>query len=215
MISAATLAALIHTCSPAVDVRTESAIVAVESEADSWAVHDPIRDRAIHPASFAQAVKVANALIAEDARGAHRGVAVGLAQILLPRPGLSAEAMLHPCNNLRASQQILAEAYAEQYSTASAPTESERQQIALRRAFSVYNSGSPTAAPDYVNLVLGALSSPLVVQTTSIADSPHTAHTHRRPAAPVVPALPAMSPAPQPPVSHISSVFYTEAAAKP
>ncbi|MGH7707203.1 MAG: hypothetical protein ACREM8_02820 [Vulcanimicrobiaceae bacterium] len=212
MISAAVLAALIRTCSPALDVRTESAIVAVESQGDSWAIHDPIRNRAVHPHSYAEAVKVANALIAEDAQHRGRGVAVGLAQVLLPRPGLSAAAMLHPCSNLRASQAILVAAYSRQYRAVRAGSELEREQIALRRAFSQYNSGSPTAAPEYVDRIMRALSSPLVEQTTAIADG-------LGPSAPPSFALPASAfarnstatPAPTA-TPYVSSMFYAERA---
>jgi type IV secretion system protein VirB1 len=197
MIHAALLAALLQHCAPQTDVRTLAAIVAVESSGDSWAIRDPIANRAVHPRSYDEAVATAGRLLSRGAR-----VSVGLSQVLLPRNGLSASTLLgSPCANLRAGANILADAYGEQLRLVRAPATEEGQQLALRRALSVYNSGTATGAPAYTARVLAALSSPLVEQITAIA-----AGEVRRPVAaeslPIAAAVP--------PEHHDSSLFYSE-----
>lgn len=201
---AALLAALITKCAPQTDVRTLAAIVAVESSGDAWAIRDPIADRAVHPASYAQAVTTAHALLL---RGAH--VSVGLSQVLLPRPGLSSTLLLgSPCANLHAGATILAEAYTQQIRMVGNPSSEMGQQAALRRAMSVYNSGTPNGAPEYALRVLAALSSPLVEQVTSLADGRRApTAVARHPSGPIVVA----ASKPQPVVlTHASSVFFSD-----
>ena len=53
---------------------------------------------------------------------------------------------------------------------------------ALRRAFSAYNSGSPTPTPAYAALVVAATSSVLVRATTAIADAAGGQPRAQRPA---------------------------------
>ncbi len=196
MIHAALLAALLQKCAPHTDVRTLAAIVAVESSGDSWAIRDPIANRAIHPHSYGDAVAIATRLLARGAR-----VSVGLSQVLLPRPGLDAASLLgSPCANVRAGASILAAFYAQQLRTVAAPGTEAGQQTALRRTLSAYNSGSPTGAPEYTDRVLAALSSPFVAQITMIADASAGVAPIRALSQPLV------TPAPQ----HYSSVFYSE-----
>lgn len=181
MIHAALLAALISKCAPQTDVRTLAAIVAVESSGDAWAIRDPIAGRALHPTSYAQAVTTAHGLLVHGSR-----VSVGLSQVLLPRPGLNAATLLgSPCANLQAGAAILADAYAQQIREVADPSTELGQQVALRRALSVYNSGSPNGAPAYARRVIGALSSGLVEEVTSIADSARSASSQRVRAGPV------------------------------
>ncbi len=196
MIQATLLAALLQKCAPQTDVRTLAAIVAVESSGDSWAIRDPIANRAIHPHSYGEAVATANRLLAKGAR-----VSVGLSQVLLPRPGLDAATLLgSPCANLRAGASILAAFYGQQIRTVAAPGTEAGQQTALRRTLSAYNSGSPTGAPEYTDRVLAALSGPFVAQITMIADA----------RAGVAPRGQVQQPLPAPVPQHYSSVFYTE-----
>jgi len=174
MIAPALLAALLQRCAPDTDVRTLAAIVDVESGGDSWAIRDPIANRAVHPRSYTEAVATANALLSRGVQ-----VSVGLSQVLLPRPGLDAATLLgSPCADLRAGSSILANAYAGQIRLVAVPRTEIGQQLALRRALSVYNSGSATGAPEYTVRVLEALSSPLVESVTGIADEGAVA-THR------------------------------------
>lgn len=157
MIAPALLAGYIHACAPRVDVATESAVVSVESGARPWVLADPDGGRSYDPRTEGEAASIAAGILA---RG-HR-VAVGLGQVLLPRAGYSVSEMLNPCQNLTASQRILSEFYSQQYRASAGRTEFEHQQVALDRAFSAYNSGSPTASPGYVRRVLAALSEPYV-----------------------------------------------------
>jgi len=166
VIHEALLAALMQKCAPSTDVRTLAAIVAVESNGDSWAVRDVDAPAGVHPASYASAVVLAHGLLVHG----HR-VAVGLAQVLLPRPGLDSATLLgSPCANVRAGAAVLADFYSREIRAVAAPATEAGQQTALRRALSAYNSGSPTGAPAYTALVLGALQSPFVSHITAIAD---------------------------------------------
>jgi len=153
-------------CAPSTDVRTLAAIVAVESNGDSWAVRDADAPAGVHPASYASAVVLAHGLLVHG----HR-VAVGLAQVLLPRPGLDSATLLgSPCANVRAGAAVLADFYGREIRVVAAPATEAGQQTALRRALSAYNSGSPTGAPGYTALVLSALQSPFVSRITASAD---------------------------------------------
>jgi len=197
------LAALLQRCAPGTDVRTLAAIVEVESGGDSWAIRDPIANRAVHPRSYAEAVVTADRLLAKGVQ-----VSVGLSQVLLPRPGLDAATLLgSPCADLRAGSSILASAYAGQIRLVAAPQTELGQQLALRRALSVYNSGSATGAPEYTARVLAALSSPLVESVTGIADAggvamrPVVVATHS--VSIVRPVAVRVTPAP-----YVSSLFY-------
>jgi len=204
VIQAALLAALITKCAPQTDVRTLAAIVAVESSGDAWAIRDPIADRAVHPTSYAQAVTTARTLLLRGAR-----VSVGLSQVLLPRRGLSSATLLgSPCANLHAGATILTEAYTQQIRLVGNPSSEMGQQAALRRALSVYNSGTPNGSPEYAQRVLAALASPLVEEVTSIADGRRTsAAVPRHPSSPVVVA----ASKPKPVIlTHASSVFFSD-----
>ncbi len=128
--------------------------------------------------------------------------------MLLPRPGLDAATLLgSPCADLRAGSSILASAYAGQIRLVAAPQTELGQQLALRRALSVYNSGSATGASEYTARVLAALSSPLVESVTGIADAgvvatrPVVVATHSVEI--VRPVVVRVTPAP-----HVSSLFY-------
>jgi len=202
MIAPALLAALLQRCAPDTDVRTLAAIVDVESGGDSWAIRDPIANQAVHPRSYAEAVVTADRLLAKGVQ-----VSVGLSQVLLPRPGLDAATLLgSPCADLRAGSRILASAYAGQIRLVAAPRTEIGQQLALRRALSVYNSGSATGAPEYTARVLAALTSPLVESVTGIADVGQI-ETHQvvtvRSMVTTKPAAIRVTPAP-----YVSSLFY-------
>ena len=147
------LVGLMQKCAPRTDVRTLAAIVSVESGGDAWAVRDPSSPVGVHPATYAQAVTLAHGILVRGGR-----VALGLSQVLLPRRGLDSATLLgSPCANLRAGSAILAANYREQLRYVFAPDSSSGQQAALRRALSEYNSGSPTGAPEYTQLVLDAV----------------------------------------------------------
>lgn len=206
MIHEALLAALMQKCAPSTDVRTMAAIIAVESNGDSWAVRDPDSSTGVHPSSYPAAVALAHDLLVHG----HR-VALGLSQVLLPRKGLDAATMLgSPCANVRAGAAVLADFYGRELSSAAATSTELGQQIALRRALSAYNSGSPIGAPQYTALVLNALQSPFVSRITAIADG--------RLAATAVPSIAPLRATGVPPVQqpsarlerHASSLFFSD-----
>jgi type IV secretion system protein VirB1 len=166
VIAPAVLAGLISSCASSVDVRTAAAVVAVESGGSPYAVNDNDTRRSYFPTSR----DAAEALVR---RLAGHQLAVGIAQVdsvNFARFGVDAVQVLDPCTSLRLGAQVLVEDYRREYPRATGATEEERRQVALRRAFSAYNSGSPTAAPDYAALVVAATSSPLVREATAIAD---------------------------------------------
>ena len=207
MIHEALLAALMQKCAPSTDVRTIAAIVAVESNGDSWAVRDPDSSTGVHPSSYPAAVALAHDLLVHG----HR-VALGLSQVLLPRKGLDAATMLgSPCANVRAGANVLADFYGHEIKSVGAANTERAQQIALRRALSAYNSGSPTGAPEYTTLVLSALKSPFVSRITSIADGrlasvpPGPSNIPLRTAV----VRPIQKPSP-PPIRHASSLFFSD-----
>lgn len=206
MIHEALLAALMQKCAPSTDVRTLAAIVAVESNGDSWAVRDADAPAGVHPASYASAVVLAHGLLVHG----HR-VAVGLAQVLLPRPGLDSATLLgSPCANVRAGAAVLADFYGREIRVVAAPATEAGQQTALRRALSAYNSGSPTGAPGYTALVLSALQSPFVSRITAIADG-RVAALPAMALTPLVLTRPrTAAPPARPPAQHVSAVFFSD-----
>jgi type IV secretion system protein VirB1 len=167
MIAPVVLAGFILSCAPQVDARTTAAIVQVESAGRPYAVNDNSAGRAYFPATL----EGARALLR---RLAGHQVAVGIVQldsVNFARFRTNAVAQLDPCVNLRLGTQVLVEDYRREYPRAAGRTIEERRQVALRRAFSAYNSGSPTAARRYADLVVSATSSLFVRETTEIADA--------------------------------------------
>jgi type IV secretion system protein VirB1 len=167
MIAPALLAGLILRCAPNVDVRTAASVIAVESGGQLYAINDNDTRRAYFPASLDSAKALLGRLAGHQ-------LAVGIAQVdsaNFARFGIGAADALDPCTNLRLGAQVLLEDYRRAYAGATGATEEERRQVALRRALSLYNSGSPTAARAYASLVVAATSSPLVRRATAIADA--------------------------------------------
>ncbi len=70
--------------------------------------------------------------------------------------------MLHPCPNLRVSSTMIASAYSTQYAILASLPDPQRDQLAIRRALQIYNSGRPSGDESYVENVIGALHSSFV-----------------------------------------------------
>ena len=156
-ISRPLLERLVRACAADVDPTTQEAIVDVESGANAWALHDDNTNLVYAPATLIDAAALATDLIAHGRRrfGARdRGVDVGLGQVNSQNfgpLGVSATTMLDPCQNLRASSRIIAEAYEQERARVGS------DQIALRRALQVYNSGRSTGDDRYVQAVVAAV----------------------------------------------------------
>ena len=156
-ISRPLLERLVRACAADVDPTTQEAIVDVESGANAWALHDDNTNLVYAPARLIDATALATDLIAQGHRrfGARdRGVDVGLGQVNSQNfgpLGVSATTMLDPCQNLRASSRIIAEAYEQERARVGS------DQIALRRALQVYNSGRSTGDDRYVQAVVAAV----------------------------------------------------------
>ncbi len=169
------LGRLIGTCAPQVDPKTQAAIVSVESGGDAWAVHDDNDDSRYAPDSFADAVAIGRVLIARDRQtyaAADRGVDVGLAQINsanFASLGVDVAAMFHPCANLRASARIIVSAFARERAALRGMSPQDADQVALRRALQVYNSGKGSGDEPYVSAILAALDTPFVQKIAATA----------------------------------------------
>jgi type IV secretion system protein VirB1 len=187
-------------CAPNVDPASEAPLIAVESSGNVWALHDNSRLGApaelaavprrcggegcgYFPRSYDEAVAAAETLVRRseslppcrrDGAACNGGVDVGIAQIdsvNFRGLGVDAATMLRPCANLRASAVLFTNAYETQYQLVEVRDEYARQQLALRRAYSAYNSGSAFAAPEYVDRIIAAAKSRYVQETVAYARS--------------------------------------------
>jgi type IV secretion system protein VirB1 len=125
---------LAQRCAPTVAPTTLAAIAITESGFNPLSIHDNTLAASDYPSTAAEAVSLATTLIA-----AGRSVDLGLMQINsanLRALGLTPEAAFDPCQSLAAGGAILQADYA------GGATHAE-QQIALRIAFSRYNTGTP------------------------------------------------------------------------
>jgi type IV secretion system protein VirB1 len=171
-ISSRLLAALIHACAPSVNPVTQAAVISVESSGDAWSLHDDNDGREYRARSFRDAVRFARRLIAfnRQSYGANdAGVDVGIGQINsnnFANLGVDAGWMLHPCPNLRVSSMMIAQAYDKQYAQLRSVPAPQRDQLAIRRALQVYNSGRPSGDDAYVASVINALHSSLVADVS-------------------------------------------------
>ena len=143
--------ALAHQCAPAVAPQTLLAVVQVESRFDELAIgiNGPAPGR-LAPKSVREAVASARTLISSG-----RNVDLGLGQINsrnLSRLGLAVEDAFDPCANLGAASRVLSDAYVQGGAGRAGP------QVALRRALSIYNTGTPERGltNGYVQKVAGA-----------------------------------------------------------
>lgn len=121
---------LIALCAPAVAPVTMAAIVQQESAGNPLALHDNTTGRSYQPRSAQAAAALLRGLI-----GQGHSVDVGLAQVNsrnLPSLGLDPAAALDPCENLRAAQKILLDAW--------------QRSGSLPSALSAYNTGTGTGS---------------------------------------------------------------------
>jgi type IV secretion system protein VirB1 len=131
--------ALVLACAPQVDIRTASALVAVESSHNPHAIGVVGGALQRQPRHSAEAIATAKSL-----HGEGWNFSIGLAQINvrnLHRLGLSLEAAFDPCANLAAMQTVLRECFerAQPRGADIGPTNAQRT---LRRALSCYYSGN-------------------------------------------------------------------------
>jgi type IV secretion system protein VirB1 len=133
------LSGLMVACAPLVAVETGVKLVRHESGGNPYAigVNGPYVVRP-QPSGPEQAAATAAALLRLPGV---RSIDMGLGQINsanLPRLGLSLEQVFDPCHNLRAMQAILLASY-RRWAAVHGPGE-----VALQKALSEYNTGSPT-----------------------------------------------------------------------
>lgn len=153
----ATLFVLAQSCAPLIHFETLSAVVDVESGANTWAIHDNTTKTSYSPISKEAAIQLAKALHAKK-----HSLDLGLSQINtlhLRRLSISIEDLFDGCKNLKASQSVLNGAY-QRALAAGFPY----GQPALQAALSAYNTGSFYAGRAYVAKVLRAAKSPYPLQ---------------------------------------------------
>ena len=117
---------LIHLCAPDIAPVTIAAIIQQESGGNPLLLHDNTTRLTLRPKTFAEAAKLAQALIQSG-----HSVDIGLAQINsknLPAMQLGIEDVLDPCTNLHAAQIIMKKAW-------------EQSDHDLRGALAAYNTG--------------------------------------------------------------------------
>jgi type IV secretion system protein VirB1 len=135
----ATFITLAMACAPQVDVRTVSALVAVESGHNPHAIGVVGGVLRRQPQHRAEAIATAKSL-----HGEGWNFSIGLAQINvrnLHRLGLSLESAFDPCANLTAMQTVLSECSerAQHRVTVAGSTDAQRT---LRQVLSCYYSGN-------------------------------------------------------------------------
>jgi type IV secretion system protein VirB1 len=142
------LAALMAHCAPTVAPSTMTAIVRVESGGNPLAIGDNTARRSYYPHDRAAAERLARRLL-----DAGHLFDLGIAQIdsmNFAGFGVTVHTIFDPCINLSIGARILSGDYAiatRRYGT---------NQIALRRAIGMYNTGRLDAGARYVNSVLAA-----------------------------------------------------------
>ncbi len=123
-------------CAPRVAPDVLLSVAYAESHWNPLAIHDNVTGEAFYPRSNREAAQLASRLIAQD-----HNPDLGLLQINtanLSRTGLSVATAFDACASMHAGAQILLSGY-------SGGRTSAAQQAAILRAFSTYNTGSPTA----------------------------------------------------------------------
>lgn len=154
--------ALLTMCAPDVAPLTMQAIVKHESGFNPFAIgiNPPHPRLKKQPSSLAEAVRIANDLIARKI-----DFDAGLGQINYRNwkwLGLTSESVFNQCTNLRSAQRVLADCYTRAYKQAN------DQRTALLQAFSCYNTGNFKRGFDngYVDKVLksAGISSDLIAR---------------------------------------------------
>jgi type IV secretion system protein VirB1 len=147
-VDALTLAALLAHCAPTVSSSTMTAIVHVESGGDPFAIGDNTTRRSYHPRNRSSAEALARRLLEQG-----HLLDLGIAQIdsmNLAGFGADVRSIFDPCVNLSIGASILSADYAfahRRYSD---------NQIALRHAIGMYNTGQLNAGQGYIRRVLAA-----------------------------------------------------------
>lgn len=128
------LVLLLATCAPSVDVATSAALVQVESAGNPYAIAIVGAELQRQPRNRAEAIATISVLAADG-----WNFSVGLGQINqsnFVRLGVTAEALLDPCTNLKAMEVILTECFTR------ARAGGRDDQAAVRAALSCYYSGN-------------------------------------------------------------------------
>ena len=168
-IDVATLDHYFEVCAAGIGRSTIAAIVRVESSANPWAINDNTSGLSRQPRSYAEAVNMANSLIAKG-----HSIDMGLGQVNsrnLNLIRLSVDEVFEPCRNLTAASFILKACYTP------AKTKFGDGQKALIHALSCYNTGSLYAGRLYVDRILVAAGANRDVRTLAANALPQ----HRRP----------------------------------
>jgi type IV secretion system protein VirB1 len=185
ILGGADLNTLVQRCASNVGPITMKAIIAVESSGDSYAINDDTAQHSYSPKTLTEATTIAADLMA---RG--HNFDAGIAQVNsvnFQNEGLGLGNMFEPCWNVRAGSRILGRSYAAAtkrlwigHTPKTVEEQHLQEQLALRHAFSIYNSGSAYKSMHYSDLVVAAAThelqyrQPTVAQAYSYEPSPNT-----------------------------------------
>lgn len=125
---------LLATCAPSVNIATSAALVQIESAGNPYAIAVVGAELQRQPRNLAEAIVTIRVLAADG-----WNFSVGLGQINqsnFDRLGVTAEALLDPCTNLKAMEVVLTECFTR------ARAGGRGEQAAVRAALSCYYSGN-------------------------------------------------------------------------
>jgi type IV secretion system protein VirB1 len=152
---------LVQSCAASVGPVTMKAIISVESGGNPLAIDDDTDHRSYSPRTLAQAQAIAARMISES-----HNFDAGIAQVNsrnFAAQGINAENIFDPCTNVQAGARILGRSYQAAarllwigHPPRTADEEHMQEQLALRHAFSIYNSGSAWKSMRYSNLIVAA-----------------------------------------------------------
>src|SRR5277367_2334485 len=119
-LSPAILAALLSACAPNVDPHTATALIAVESNGNAWALHENAPNRSYAPRTYQEAYLTGTQVL----NASHPGdsLDVGLMQVNsrnFASYGVTLGDMLDPCTNLKVGSAILSADYRREWAATS------------------------------------------------------------------------------------------------
>ena len=141
ILTVAAFVQLAATCGPSVHVDTLASIVQAETRFDTLAIHDNTTGRTYHPATPAEAARIATDLVTAQRHSADLGL-MQINSANLAGLGMSITDAFDPCKSIAAGARVLVAGYQP-------PAAGADAQPALLRALSRYNTGHP--GPGFAN----------------------------------------------------------------
>ena len=170
------LLTLAAACSFLTDPRTTLRVIAVESQGQTYAIHDNTEGHTYTPRALPEALEITSLLM----NAGHR-LDIGLMQInvevwLRPR-SFSLAAAFDPCTNIRIGSIILHRDYTQALASSKNPKD------ALWRALSLYNTGTDWRGLEYAQRVLLGAPARAVIDPPKLAFSAQSSPSQNTPGA--------------------------------